>query len=211
MSTSASRIAANRRNAKKSTGPRTAEGKARVSQNALTHGLTAQSLVLAEESWPAWHALRRRMFEDLTPQGETECQLVEHMVAAQWRITRAWEIETGLYNHSLAAMPDPAPMSDPDAPAPAAPPPSSAAPRPIPSSPPTSTASAATRPASSVITTAPSAASSISRSSAPPAAPSRPLPPKNPSATTSSSPPTSTSASTAAKNLPRKTNPTAPG
>ena len=42
-------IRANRENAKKSTGPRTAEGKARVSLNALKHGLLARDTVLPTE------------------------------------------------------------------------------------------------------------------------------------------------------------------
>ena len=41
-------INANRQNAQKSTGPKTAEGKAAVSQNAVKHGLFAQSLIYGE-------------------------------------------------------------------------------------------------------------------------------------------------------------------
>ena len=42
-------IAANRRNALKSTGPRTAAGKAASGRNALTHGLTARTAVVLDE------------------------------------------------------------------------------------------------------------------------------------------------------------------
>ena len=48
MPTTAQRKA-NRQNAKKSTGPRTPEGKARSSQNALKHGLLARDAVMADE------------------------------------------------------------------------------------------------------------------------------------------------------------------
>jgi hypothetical protein len=44
--TTQAKIDANRRNATKSTGPKTAAGKARVSLNALKHGLSAQTMVL---------------------------------------------------------------------------------------------------------------------------------------------------------------------
>ncbi len=46
MATSAKQIAANRRNAKKSSGPRTSEGKAVASRNAITHGLHACDIIL---------------------------------------------------------------------------------------------------------------------------------------------------------------------
>lgn len=51
-------IAANRRNAKKSTGPRTPAGKSNVRLNALKHGLTAQSVVLPFEDADAYEALQ---------------------------------------------------------------------------------------------------------------------------------------------------------
>lgn len=114
--TSQARIDANRRNAQKSTGPRTAEGKHRVSQNAATHGLTARHLVLAEESAPVFYTLRRKMLEELQPQGEIECQLAEQMIAARWRLMRAWETETELYNRAMESIDEPAPVPDPDAP-----------------------------------------------------------------------------------------------
>ena len=47
--TSQAKIQANRRNAEKSTGPKTEEGKAVVSRNAVTHGLTSRYDVLSCE------------------------------------------------------------------------------------------------------------------------------------------------------------------
>ncbi len=49
MSTEAQKLA-NRRNAQKSTGPRTPQGKAAVSQNAVKHGLLAAHVVITSES-----------------------------------------------------------------------------------------------------------------------------------------------------------------
>ncbi len=111
MSTSAARIAANRKNAQKSTGPRTEEGKRRVSHNAQTHGLTAQTICLAEESDDALYQLRRHMLEDLKPESEIQCQLAEQMIAGRWRLMRLWEIETDLYDQALEEDPTEAPAT----------------------------------------------------------------------------------------------------
>ena len=46
------RLAANRRNAQKSTGPRTAEGKAASRQNAFKHGMTGEGIVLRTRTPP---------------------------------------------------------------------------------------------------------------------------------------------------------------
>ena len=56
--TSKKQIEANRRNAKKSTGPKTEEGKAKSSMNALKHGLTSQRVWLNEEEKKDFHGFR---------------------------------------------------------------------------------------------------------------------------------------------------------
>jgi len=43
-------IRANRRNAQKSTGPRTRQGKAALSQNAVKHGLSARQAIISAET-----------------------------------------------------------------------------------------------------------------------------------------------------------------
>ena len=63
---SESQIAANRANAQKSTGPRTAEGKARSSQNAVKHGLTAkEGPVLPGEDPAEFETFVEALFEDI--------------------------------------------------------------------------------------------------------------------------------------------------
>jgi len=61
-------LAANRRNATRSTGPRTPEGKARVKWNALKHGLLARSVVVPLKGGPE----NRRQFKALLEQGSRE-------------------------------------------------------------------------------------------------------------------------------------------
>src|SRR3954452_11201638 len=73
---SARKLEANRANAAKSNGPRTPEGKARASMNAVTHGLTADEIVLPGEDEEEWAALCEQFDADLRPRGATERELV---------------------------------------------------------------------------------------------------------------------------------------
>ncbi len=88
--------AANRRNAQKSTGPRTPEGKAKTKLNALKHGLTAETIVLPFESAADYDELRQSVLDDLKPKGITQQILVERFVQRHWvaqrlaRTEKAW-------------------------------------------------------------------------------------------------------------------------
>ena len=62
-------IEANRRNAEKSTGPRTPDGKARASQNSLKHGLTAEQVVLPSEDTEVFDHHAESLRRHLDPQG----------------------------------------------------------------------------------------------------------------------------------------------
>jgi hypothetical protein len=88
MSTEA-QINANRENAKKSTGPRTARGKEVVSQNALKHGLCAKKNVIRTESQEEFDLFRDVMLDDLAPIGGMELMLAQRIVALSWRLRRA--------------------------------------------------------------------------------------------------------------------------
>ena len=71
------RAAINRRNAQKSTGPRTPEGKSRSRFNALKHGMTAKTLVLPGEDADVLQQRIEAWTSDLQPQNEVEQFLVE--------------------------------------------------------------------------------------------------------------------------------------
>jgi hypothetical protein len=86
-------IEANRRNAKKSTGPKTPAGKARSAQNAIKHGLTSRRVVLADENEAQFNELRMNLHEDLAPQSQLETLLVNRIAAQQWRLARVPAIE----------------------------------------------------------------------------------------------------------------------
>jgi hypothetical protein len=90
-------IEANRANATKSTGPRTPEGKARSALNATTHGLTAQSLVHANnanERIEDFITLHTELVTDLKPVGRNEEALVQRIAICYWRLNRAYRFES---------------------------------------------------------------------------------------------------------------------
>src|SRR5579864_2662331 len=90
-------IDANRRNAQKSTGPTTPEGRAAVRHNALKHGLTAEILIPGMEDQPEFDRLCDAFETEYQPVGPTEESLLENLVAAKWRLSRARKEETGFF------------------------------------------------------------------------------------------------------------------
>jgi hypothetical protein len=90
-------IRANRRNARKSTGPKTPEGKSVVSHNALKHGLLSQQILLPNEDEAFLVQLSEHLHSQLQPVGELESLLVERIVAAAWRLRRVLAVESGIY------------------------------------------------------------------------------------------------------------------
>ena len=86
---------ANRRNALKSTGPRTPEGKAAVSMNSLRHGLRACTVVLPGENCEEFNQLCDDLEVEWTPQSRTEQFYVEQMAVSQWKLIR---LEVGEVN-----------------------------------------------------------------------------------------------------------------
>jgi hypothetical protein len=92
-----SQIDANRRNAQKSTGPTTPEGRDAVRHNALKHGLTSQVLIPMDEDRPEFDRLCDAFVTEFQPVGPTEGSLLENLVAAKWRLGRARKEETGFF------------------------------------------------------------------------------------------------------------------
>jgi hypothetical protein len=96
--TSTKQTEANRRNAQKSTGPRTPEGKAAVRLNALRHGLCARTAVLPAESAEEFQQLCADLETEWHPQGRTEQYLLEQMAVAQWKAARACNMEYNVWD-----------------------------------------------------------------------------------------------------------------
>lgn len=106
MST-ASQTNANRVNVNESTGPRTAEGKARSSRNSTIHGLTGKSPILPGEDPSGLQDLTARYRADLHPEGQAEQDLVDRMAVATYRLRRIARIETGCLDLRLRFQPMP--------------------------------------------------------------------------------------------------------
>jgi hypothetical protein len=83
-------VLANRQNAAHSTGPRTPEGKARSSQNRLTHGLAGRHIVMSGEDPAEFDALLEALWIEHQPETATEEILVEEMAHARWKMLRIY-------------------------------------------------------------------------------------------------------------------------
>src|SRR5438067_2700139 len=95
--TSYRQIEANRRNALKSTGPRTEAGKEVSRRNALRHGLTAETVISAMEDAEDYKAFQAAITADYDAQSAVERELVLRLASVLWRLRRATTIETGLF------------------------------------------------------------------------------------------------------------------
>ena len=94
-------VVANRLNAQKSTGPRTAEGKAVVAQNAVRHGLRAEQVVIRGEDPGEFEFYRQQMLGELSPAGAVESMLAERVVHLAWRLRRAERIQAEVFDEMI--------------------------------------------------------------------------------------------------------------
>ena len=94
---------ANRRNAQHSTGPKTPEGKAAVSMNALRHGLRARSVLLPGEDRNEFTQLCDDLEGEWHPQSRTEQFYVEQMAVSQWKLCRMEVTEVNIFKDADSA------------------------------------------------------------------------------------------------------------
>src|SRR5450759_4202696 len=102
--TSLKQIEANRRNALKSTGPTTPDGKERSRRNALRHGLTAETVIATLEDAEDYEAFEAAVTSDYDAESAVERELVLRLASVLWRLRRATGIETALFE-SVTAEP----------------------------------------------------------------------------------------------------------
>src|SRR6266567_3653533 len=118
--TTLKQIEANRRNAVKSTGPRTENGKRRSRRNAFRHGLTAETVVELLESRDDYRAFEAAIIADYDARTAVERELVLRLASLLWRIRRATAIETDLLRIQAEILRDrrhqPRPQAQPERP-----------------------------------------------------------------------------------------------
>jgi hypothetical protein len=114
MPLSDKRIAANRANSLKSTGPTSIEGKRNTSRNATRHGILANHVLIQGESRERFAALINSFEAEFQPETPSERLCVEKMATSQWRLMRLWAVESAGITHEMRRQHDS--MSDEDPP-----------------------------------------------------------------------------------------------
>ncbi len=99
--TSTKRAEANLRNSARSTGPRTLSGKSRARLNAVTHGLTAETLILPGEDPREFQRRLDDWTATLEPANPFEQDLVRQVATLSWRLDRADRVQDALIADSL--------------------------------------------------------------------------------------------------------------
>jgi hypothetical protein len=93
---------ANRRNALRSTGPKTPQGKAVSRGNAFRHGLQSDDVVVAGEDPEMFACLQNDLAAELDPAGFQEAEIVQRMAVLMWRLRRLYRIEAGILAYEQA-------------------------------------------------------------------------------------------------------------
>jgi hypothetical protein len=97
-------IDANRRNARKSTGPATDLGKAVAKFNSLKHGMTASTAVLPYEDADSYAQLREAFIDTYKPANAVEASLVETIANSYWRLLRVRRVETAALDMGIRGL-----------------------------------------------------------------------------------------------------------
>src|SRR5512140_1140661 len=95
------KIAANRRNAQHSTGPKTPQGKTASARNAATHGLSSSFAVLPHEDQSAFDYLLDTLVREHMPRTERQKCLVQQTAECRWRLERTRRFEAIAYDQLL--------------------------------------------------------------------------------------------------------------
>jgi len=95
--TSTKQITANQKNALKSTGPKTEEGKSAIVLNAMKHGLLSKEVLLPDEDEKTLVEFGKRLRSQLQPIGELETFLEDRIITSAWRLRRILALEIDIF------------------------------------------------------------------------------------------------------------------
>jgi hypothetical protein len=104
----AAQILANQANARHSTGPITEQGKARSSQNHLSHGLSSREFVLLPGEQAGFDEFMAALRDAVQPAGALEFDLFTQLAHASWKLRRCRRAEVRIYDESACPDLDPA-------------------------------------------------------------------------------------------------------
>src|SRR4051812_13710926 len=99
------RLRANRANAARSTGPKTAAGKAHSVRNSRRHGFLARQILVGTESPAAFKELFDVTIARWAPVDDVELGFIKEMPAARWRLRRVWAMETEMLEPAMETQP----------------------------------------------------------------------------------------------------------
>lgn len=99
--TSLKKVLANRNNAKKSTGPRTENGKAWAKRNAVKHGLRAEHIITVGENKIEFEELKDQFVKELQPIDIISMQLVNRIILTAWNLQRSDKIQSGMLAYEM--------------------------------------------------------------------------------------------------------------
>jgi hypothetical protein len=95
------KIESTRINGARSRGAHTEQGRRAFALSAVTHGLTAKTVVLQNESQEDYNVELLNYLDHFRPQGMLEQHLVRQLAAASWRLTRYAAVESGVFNEKM--------------------------------------------------------------------------------------------------------------
>jgi len=98
MPISDKQLAANKANSKKSTGPRTSQGKQTVSRNAVTHGLTARRSLVQSHQQQSFDALAANLRAEIQPWGALETDAFQQLLQASWQLRLSDEYQAAIFS-----------------------------------------------------------------------------------------------------------------
>jgi len=92
------KIEANRRNAKKSTGPKTFEGKSKSAMNSIKYGIYSEKYLIKDECYEEFDNYRKKILKCLNPTNAVLFDMATHVVSNGWEYQRCTLLESKILN-----------------------------------------------------------------------------------------------------------------